>query len=280
MPNLNQRSRAFCFTLNNYHDGNIPSLDGTGAQYLLYGREVGEANGVPHLQGYIYFTNARTVRAVIGKLPGAHIEKARGSYASNRAYCIKSGDFTEFGDPPSDPEDRGQAEKERWATALVAAKQGKLEDIDADILIRYYSAIKKIKADFQTKPVALPSVCGIWIYGTSGCGKSHVVEETYPGHYKKGHNKWWDGYGGEDVAYLDDLGRGDVWLGEFYLKHWADKWPFQAESKGFSGQLRPKKFIVTSQYHIDDLWQDFETRSALGRRFIIIEKIRDQQIII
>jgi len=279
MPNLNVRSRSFCFTINNYTARSTPSLAGTGACYLLFGREVGDS-GTPHLQGFIHYANARTVRSVIGKLPGAHVEKALGTYSQNRTYCTKGGDFDEFGEPPSDPAEGGEQEKERWTRALQRAKEGKVEEIDADILIRYYSSIKRIRVDFRIKPSAIPEVCGIWVFGVSGCGKSHVVQERYPDHYKKGHNKWWDGYDGEAVAYLDDFGKGDIWLGEFYLKHWADRWPFQSESKGFSQQLRPDKFIVTSQYHINDLWFDRETRDALARRFVVIEKRKDMPIVI
>lgn len=277
---MNVRSRGFCFTLNNYTVQNTPTLEGLGCIYLLYGREVAPATGTPHLQGYVYFRNARTLRSVITKLPGAHVEVARGSSLANFEYCTKSGDFNEFGDRPLDPQEKGDKEKERWDRTLLCAKEGRLDEVDADILIRNYGALKRIRNDFKPKPVTLESVCGVWIHGVSGCGKSYAVQQTYPDHYKKGHNKWWDGYDGEEVAYLDDLGQGDKWLGEHYLKHWADRYAFAAESKGHCGQLRPKKFIVTSQYKIEDIWTDDETRAALNRRFIVIRKEREQNIII
>lgn len=280
MPNnLNERSRSFCFTLNNYTVDNTPTLEGTGARYLLFGREVGD-QGTAHLQGYVYFANARTLRAVIGKLPGAHVEVARGSCKANYEYCTKSGDFSEFGESPGDAEERGREEKARWARTLSLAKEGKIDEIEPDLLIRYYGSLKRIRNDFRPKPLCLEAPCGVWIYGASGSGKSHAVQARYPDHYKKGHNKWWDGYEGEPVAYLDDIGQGDKWLGEFYLKHWSDRYPFAAESKGFCGQLRPEKLIVTSQYSIEEIWQDDETRDALNRRFIVIKKVREQGILI
>lgn len=280
MHNLNERARSFCWTLNNYSERSIPSIDVLGARYLCFGREIGPVNGVPHLQGYAYFANARTLRSVIGKLPGAHVEVARGNHTQNVDYCSKDRDFSEFGDRPSDDADRGDEEKARWERTLVSAKKGALEEIDPDILIRNYSALRRIKNDFKPKVVALSARCGLWIHGKSGAGKSHSVEAMFPDHYKKGHNKWWDGYDGEEVAYLDDLGLGDKWLGDFYLKHWADKWPFQAECKGFSTRLRPGRFVVTSQYRIVDIWEDEETRDALQGRFTIVEKLRDLDIVL
>lgn len=278
--NLNERSRAFVFTLNNPDERSTPVLETLGAKYLLYGREVAPVTGTPHLQGYVYFNHARTLRSVIAKLPGAHVAVARGSCRQNYEYCTKAGDFDEFGSKPLDLQEKGEEEKQRWRNTLQSAKEGKFEEIEPELVIRYYGALKRIRNDFKAKPACLEATCGIWIYGESGSGKSHAVQFTYPDHYKKGHNKWWDGYDGEDVAYIDDIGRGDKWLGEFYLKHWTDRYPFAAESKGYCGQIRPKKLIVTSQYRIEDIWEDIETQQALNRRFIVINKQINQNIII
>lgn len=279
MPNLNVRSRAFCFTLNNPDQHNTPVFEILECRYLVFGREIAPSTGTPHLQGYAYWSNPRSLRSIIGKLPGAHVEIARGTVDQNVAYCTKGGDYTEFGERPADDYDRGEEEKARWNRTLESTKKRAWTEIEADIFIRYYGALQRIANDFKPKVEPLASCCGIWIYGKSGTGKSHAVEDAYPDHYKKGHNKWWDGYTGQAIAYLDDLGHGDKWLGEFYLKHWADKWPFQSESKGYSGPLRPSKFIVTSQFTIENLWGgDQETIDALRRRFVVIEKLQNQNI--
>lgn len=125
----------------------------------------------------------------------------------------------------------------------------------------------------------LDGVCGVWIHGLSGSGKTRAVLKAYPTCYIKPRNIWWDGYQNEEVVLVDDIDIFDRPLGG-KLKHWADFSPFIGESKGGGLRLRPKKLIVTSQYKISDIWSDQETLDALMRRFTIIEKIQGQDIII
>lgn len=54
------RSRAWCFTLNNYNDCDISFfIDTLDTEKYAFQEELGE-NKTPHLQGVIYFKNART----------------------------------------------------------------------------------------------------------------------------------------------------------------------------------------------------------------------------
>lgn len=86
-------SRRWCFTLNNPaagdHEGYLAlAEEGGPASYIVLQLEVGES-GTPHLQGHIVMRGATRFGAMRRLMPRAHLEKARGSVASNEAYCTK-----------------------------------------------------------------------------------------------------------------------------------------------------------------------------------------------
>lgn len=120
------RARAFQFTWNNYSDDHQDRLDEMQPRYVCYGYEWAPVTGTPHLQGYIYFDNARTHRSVCRQLQGVHVEVAKGTFPQNRTYCSKGGEFVEFGDPPKTPQEIGQAEANRYEVAWDSARRGKL----------------------------------------------------------------------------------------------------------------------------------------------------------
>lgn len=181
------------------------------------------------------------------------------------------------GTVPSDPADRGDAERLRWETAWTNAISGDLEAIPADIRVRQYSSLKRIQADYMPSMDRLGGPCGVWIQGESGCGKTRAVLDQFPDCFPKPRSVWWDGYQNEPVVLVDDIDKFDVKLGG-KLKHWADAYPFIGESKGSSRKIRPVRLFVTSQYAIEDIWTDDETRDALLRRFVVINKEIDVDV--
>lgn len=269
-----RRCRAWCFTLNNYTAGDYDQVEAfmEECRYAVVGKESGE-NGTPHLQGYCYFRNAKRFSTLKAKLARAHWEPAIGTPIQNRAYCSKEGDFKEWGECPTrgptgnGGNSGGENERERWELAKQHAIAGSLDEIPGDIYIRCYSSLKTIKKDHMGRPDRLRDICGIWIYGEAGFGKSHRAREMSDDEaYMKMCNKWWDGYQEEDDVVIDDWDRNHHVLAH-HLKIWADKYAFIAETKGGAIFIRPKRIIVTSQYSIDQVWDDVETRAAIHRRF-------------
>lgn len=93
------RSRGYCFTINNYTDNDIDRLLKLPNRYLVFGFETGK-NGTPHIQGYVYSQEAKTISSLKRFLPRAHLEKANGTPKQNRDYCTKDGEYYEFGSLP------------------------------------------------------------------------------------------------------------------------------------------------------------------------------------
>jgi len=271
------RHRNYIFTFNNYPNTNL--VDTIACKYIAYSHEVAPTTGTPHLQGYITFNSAKTFTAVKNLLPGCHVQIMLGSIAENDAYCSKAGLLIERGEKPISNDNKGRAEKLRWQRARDLAKDGKLDEIDADIFIRYYSTLKRIRTDYQVKPDPVDTKC-YWIYGPTGTGKSHAVENAPFTVYKKTMDdlKWFDGYQNEDCIYLEDIDKYQVKWGGL-LKRLADKWPMQASIKGSMQYIRPRIVCVTSNVTIEEIWTDSCTVDPLLRRFTVIHKETREQVI-
>ena len=279
-PEQGKRSRSWCWTINNYDDAlerDLATLvDASRCVYLTYGREVGE-NGTNHLQGFVYFKNAvrlNTVRCTVS-LRG-HYEVMRGNFEQAILYCHKDGEFVEFGEKPMSAKRKGELEAERWNNAKQLAISGNIDDIDSDIYVRCYSSLKSIRNDHMPKITDLDDVCGVWIFGPSGCGKSQYSRTHWPDAYTKPLNKWWDGYDREENVILDDVDPSHAqWIAHF-LKYWTDKYAFIGERKGNSVRIRPKQFVITSQYDIATVFaSSMESYEALLRRCKVIDFIKD-----
>jgi len=271
VPDRNLRSRRYVFTLSNYTEGDLDYLAALPVRYICYGKEIAPTTGTPHLQGFVVWNESKTVSASRTILRRCRIDIARGTALEASTYCKKDGDFVERGDLPADPAELGRNEINRWNTAWDLATTGRLEEIPADIRIRSYHTLRRIEQDYMVRVTPLLSVCGIWVVGCSGAGKTRAVHARFPDAFIKPCTKWWDGYQEEPVVVVDDLDKYHVALGGD-LKHWADFMPFIGEFKGGSRRIRPKTLIVTSQYTIGEIWKDQETQEALGRRFKLATK--------
>lgn len=262
-------SRRYCFTINN------PACDEEYCiiarklhSYIVVGQEEGE-NGTPHLQGYIEFKEKKSLKWLKEHVSErAHFEVAKGNSLQASDYCKKDGNYVEDGVRTKTPGEKGDQEKRRWTEAFAAAKRGDFDAIDDELRVRHYNTWKTIAKDFMGHPDDLLDVCGIWLYGESGNGKSHAARDMAKGsqYYEKMANKWWDGYQNEPIVILDDIDPNHKCLGH-HLKIWADKYAFVAEAKGNAIRIRPRLFICTSQYPIEKVFDDYETVTALKRRF-------------
>lgn len=141
--------------------------------------------------------------------------------------------------------------------------------------MKYYRTIKQIAIDHAPDLEPISEKTGLWIYGTTGCGKSKKARADYPDAYMKHMNKWWDGYKDQEYVILEDIDPTNADHMRRNLKIWMDHYPFPAESKGTQRIIRPKLIIVTSQYPIEAIWPDADTQHAIRRRCDVINMTPD-----
>jgi hypothetical protein len=273
---LNRKSRNWCFTINNYTEEELDFLHATEnlvphyLRYMMFGKEVGK-EGTPHLQGFFCMKNAirfNSAKQVVGNR--AHLEIMNGTIEHNVTYCGKDKDVTEIGERPVTPRQKGAMEKRRYAEAWDAAINGNIEDVDADIRVRHYNTLKRIRLDrIAERDLTDTEDKMLWYYGESGTGKSRKARTDHPDAYLKMCNKWWDSYVDQQVVLLEDFDIKHAVL-VHHLKIWADRYPFLAEVKGGSVKIRPRLIIVTSNYHPRDIWTDPRDLEPILRRFTLV----------
>ena len=259
------RANHWCLTINNYTEQDRQDLINYDTTYLIIGDEVGE-NGTPHLQVYLRTQKRVRFSQIKRAFPRAHIEMKSPDSTVEQAsdYCKKEGTFAEFG---TLPKTGGQTTKEKYDHAWECATSGNLDDVCPELRIKHYRTLQKIAMDHMTALPSEDNCTGLWIYGPSGTGKSTYARSLSDNYYLKASNKWWDGYQGEEIVIIEDLGKEHECLGH-HLKLWCDKWDFIAECKGSSIRIRPKKIVITTQYSIEEIFNDQKTRDALNRRCV------------
>ena len=157
-----------------------------------------------------------------------------------------------------------------WDAVWVSASSGNLDAIPADIRIRCYNQLKRIRTDHLVAP-AIERSCFVF-HGPTATGKTRRAweeagMEAYP---KDPRTKWWDSYRGQKHVIVDEY-RGAIDIA--HLLRWLDRYPVFVETKGSTEPLLAVTFWFTSNIH-PQLWYpelDDRTWLALERRLNIIE---------
>lgn len=270
---LNTRSRNFVFTWNNYDQASFDILEKLDCRYIVYGKETAPSTGTIHLQGFVCFDNARTLRSLIKLLVGCgYVDVARGSPKQASDYCKKIDDFVERGNLPMSQQEKAVKGQEYWQKQKELAQHGKFDEIDPKLFITHYGSLNRIKNDFDIKHKVFEETDEkmLWYYGDTGTGKSYTARKNNPGAYLKPLNEWWDGYNDEQVVIIDDFDKRDASLIR-HLKIWSDRYPFIDEVKNSSKKLRPRLLIVTSNYHPSEIWSEKSDLDPILRRFKVVK---------
>lgn len=251
------RSRSWIFTLNNYTSDDETTLQSLDCRYIIYGREIAPTTGTPHLQGYVYFNEAKTLSSVKKKISKtAHLEIPQGTATQNREYCSKDKDFFEKGIIPDQNDKNGK-------TKLTPAS--KFSDCTT---LAQYKWLQTLKTQTIQSRTEKPTV--LWFHGPTGTGKSKLAY-SYPDVYPKNETKWWDGYYGQQTIVIDDFEKNTYWTFRTLLKV-IDRYPFLVEYKGGTLQLNSPTIIITSEHPPEHYTETKTEYQQLIRR---IDKVED-----
>lgn len=270
------RGYDWCFVVNNYSEDEVQVLQNLASQvrYLVYGHEVAPSTGTPHLQGYILFDEAKSF-AKVKKLLGSRANiKKRYKKSSPKAasdYCKKDGKFWETGTLPV-----GQGKRTDFEVTRDLIKDGaKMSEI-VDKATSYQtlrSAELILKYKEKTR-ITKPHV--IWLYGSSGTGKTRTAYELFPNLYRKTNMMgfWFEGYDAHQDVLLDDIKDNSRQMYEMLLEL-LDRYDCRVPCKGGSRQFFGKNIVVTSIKSPYELFYMFDGAEELLRR---IDETRDLSI--
>jgi len=259
---MGSRGTSWCFTLNNYSEEEYERLKAfctNEAVYFIIGKEVGDG-GTPHLQGYIRFSRRYYFRSVSVKLGSrVHVEGARGTARQNREYCSKGGDYVEGGVCPEDNNrERGRSRDElaqEFRRCLDDGSAGIIEFANKNPGVWGFSGFNLLRnTQSLLPPVERPDIRVEWVYGEPGVGKSKYAHEKCPSAYiKEPRTKWWNGYLQEKEVIIDDFGPQGIDIN--HLLRWFDRYKCLVEIKGGMTPLYATYFIVTSNFHPEDVFR-------------------------
>lgn len=289
---MSRGNREWCFTINNWTetDYNQAVEMKNDARYLIFAKEIGE-QGTPHLQGYVYFDNAKSLKRMKKYLPRANLsERYVDSTAENCAkYCKKGeqphAEWVALKDKGqnygknADFEEYGQIKQQGKRVDLIEIKNeivaGRdVEDImmeTPEIYHQYGRTLDKIQDVVLRRKTRTQFTKGIWIHGASGNGKSELVFKNYSHTHSyvwKKDKEWQDGYKQQPLVIIDEFrGQLPFWKLLELADQWTNCWierrgkeamPFTSEMVCITSSLKPEE--IYKNLDANDKWIQFKRR--------------------
>lgn len=222
MPRVNKENpsaRNWCFTLNNYTDADMARIAKPyeWVKYVAYSHEVGEAEGTPHLQGYLCAWEPVTMKNVKLYLPRAHLEVMHGRLQDNDNYITKQSEMIEIGERPM----QGRRSDLIGFKRKIDAGERPVDIADEEphfgTYVKYHAGMEKYHAHKQAKIRKQEGFRPPKVYiiiGSPGVGKSKSV------YVEHGYDNVWawnssmgtrfDEYRGESVVLFEDVQKDQI----------------------------------------------------------------------
>jgi len=220
--------------------------------FVAYQHEISPTTGHQHLQGYIVFASnqqlhSKSMKRLLGK---AHREPMKGTPTHCIDYCTKAETRdpqfplpVQIGTPPA----AFGRKQDRYDSALLAAKVGKLEDIDSGILIRNFQSICRIADKLAPVPAPLEhAVQHCWLWGRPLSYRDEYASKTWPEAFR--FTGSWEFYGRHEyviIPFYEDYHR------QCNLKLWLQPQAFHVNVKFSARMIRPRQFIVLCENEPD-----------------------------
>lgn len=239
-------------------------------EYLVVGKEVAPTTGRVHLQCYVRFKKRKELKTAKNCLPdGAHLEQAKGTEKQNREYCIKEGDYKEFGSYDEKEGQQGRrSDLEEVAEKIKAGASLKaIAEENSATFIKNHAGIEKLARLLLPPPPPTRDVQTTILWGPTGTGKTHRVRTLFPEAYLviPGRDPWGD-YSNQDVIFFDEFDW-KLWTPQD-MNRYLDKWPCSLSARYNNKQAYWTKIFICSNENPQDWWpmENARLKGAFDRR--------------
>lgn len=276
------KSRWFCITNWNLETDYDKIMEKKQVSYMAVGRaEHCPTSGKIHSHVFVRYHNPQSTSkkscCKIGKQFGetqCHVEPQFGSIAENEAYISKDhdGKFEKYGNEPKQGF-RGDLKetKDEIMKGNLSTEEILLED--PMLYHQYGRTLEKIEAIQLRRRFRTEMTKGVWYYGVSGAGKSHLVFKDYSPdkcYVKNLNDEWWDGYKGQEIVIFNEFNKYAISYKE--LMDLTDKYPKTVKQRCKEPvPFLAKEIRITSIESPYDVYGIEEDCDEFNRRFEIVK---------